>query len=124
MLGTEIINKVLLKLDGFRLINIDETKKEYDDLTFNKEVTKEEVSDLYQLAEAYALSYTNLTELPNHSISDQALILWTAGLLFRKYDLRPNDQVDETNTLGYGDSLIIQAKELLKPFKYYKLTIF
>lgn len=126
-----IIKEVLLKLDNWVVDNIDsdgdliETSSiEYDDMDFNKKVTQDEIIDFYRVAINYAVSYTQLTNLPSNSIIDTALILWTAGLLWRKYDIRPNDQIDETYSIGYGDSLIIQAKEILKPYKKYNFNIF
>ena len=126
-----IIKEVLLKLDNWVVDNIDSDDDliesnsiEYDDMDFNKKVTQDEIIDFYHVAINYAVSYTQLTNLPSNSIIDTALILWTAGLLWRKYDIRPNDQIDETYSIGYGDSLIIQAKEILKPYKKYNFNIF
>lgn len=126
-----IIKEVLLKLDNWVVDNIDSdddliesNSLEYDDMDFNKKVTQDEIIDFYRVAINYAVSYTQLTNLPSNSIIDTALILWTAGLLWRKYDIRPNDQTDESVTIGYGDSLIIQAKEILKPYKKYNFNIF
>lgn len=126
-----IIKEVLLKLDNWVVDNIDSDDDliesnsiEYDDMDFNKKVTQDEIIDFYRVAINYAVSYTQLTNLPSNSIIDTALILWTAGLLWRKYDIRPNDQIDETYSIGYGDSLIIQAKEILKPYKKYNFKIF
>ena len=122
---------MLFKLDNWVVENIDKdgdlietSSLEYDDMDFNKKVTRDEILHFYDVATNYALSYTQLTDFQNVPISDTALILWTAGLLWRKYDVRPNDQIDETYSIGYGDSLIIQAKEMLKPFKKYHFNIF
>ncbi len=126
-----IIKEVLFKLDNWVVENIDKDgdlnqshSLEYDDMDINKKVSSEEILHFYEVAKNYALSYTQLTDFTNVPISDTALILWTAGLLWRKYDVRPNDQIDETYPIGYGDSLIIQAKEMLKPYKKYNFNIF
>lgn len=126
-----IIKEVLFKLDGWVVDNIDNSEDlnepfsiEPDDIDYNKRVSEEEILHFYQVATNYAKSYTQLDDFTSIPISDTALILWTAGLLWRKYDIRPNDQVDETYPIGYGDSLIIQAKEMLKPYKKYNLNIF
>ena len=129
-----IIKEVLFKLDNWVVKNVDEDDDLYetnslecDDMDFNKKVTRDEILHFYDVATNYALSYTQLTDFQNVPISDTALILWTAGLLWRKYDIRPNDQIDESYPIGYGDTLIIQAKEMLKPYKIhknYKLNIF
>ena len=126
-----IIKEVLFKLDNWVVKNVDEgddlyetNSLECDDMDFNKKVTDEEILHFHQVAINYAKSYTQLTDFSNVPISDTALILWTAGLLWRKYDVRPNDQIDESYSIGYGDSLIIQAKEMLKPYKKYNFNIF
>ena len=48
----------------------------------------------------------------------EAVINWCAGLVWRKYDIRANDQVEETGSyvVSYGDQLIIDAKNILQPF--------
>ena len=126
-----IIKEVLFKLDNWVVENTDGTNdldenvsSEYDDIDFNKKVSSEEILHFYNVAMNYALSYTQLSDFSNVPISDTALIMWAAGLLWRKYDIRPNDQIDESISIGYGDSLIIQAKEMLKPYKKYNFNIF
>jgi len=126
-----IIKEVLFKLDNWvvedtdDVVDLDENvSSEYDDIDANKKVSSEEIMHFYNVAMNYALSYTQLADFTNVPISDTALILWAAGLLWRKYDIRPNDQIDESVTIGYGDSLIIQAKEMLKPYKKYNFNIF
>ena len=123
-----IIKEVLFKLDNWMIADVDNednlSDSEYNDFDFNKKVSSEEILHFYKVAQDYALSYTQLPNFTNIPISDTALILWTAGLLWRKYDIRPNDQIDESVSIGYGDSLIIQAKEMLKPYKKYNFNIF
>lgn len=126
-----IIKEVLFKLDNWVVENTDNANdldenvsSEYNDMDFNKKVSSDEILHFYNVAMNYALSYTQLTDFSNVPISDTALIMWTAGLLWRKYDIRPNDQIDESISIGYGDSLIIQAKEMLKPYKKYNFSIF
>ena len=126
-----IIKEVLFKLDNWVVDDTDEgndlgenVSSEYDHIDVNKKVSSEEILHFYNVAMNYALSYTQLADFSNVPIVDTALILWAAGLLWRKYDIRPNDQIDESVSIGYGDSLIIQAKEMLKPYKRYNFNIF
>lgn len=148
---SEIIKNILFKLDGWVLDKKDETiiiseeeihsqdttyvhdnleillknqDNEISDLDYNKKITKEEILSFYNDATNYALSYTQLKKFPENPIIDTALYFWAAGLIWRKYDVRVNNNIDESYPIGYGDSLIIQAKEMLKPFKNYKLSIF
>ena len=93
---------------------------------FNKQVTADEVLHFYNTALNYALRYTRLSAFDvdeNEEFEPSiytALFMWTAGLLWNKYNIRVNNNLDETNTLGYGDKLIVQAKEMLKSFKSYR----
>lgn len=119
-----IIKEVLLKLDNWIAEDIGGNPNNYEDLDFNKKVSKDEILHFYDVATNYAQSYTQLNDTSKILIIKTALILWTAGLLWKKYDIRPNDQIDETYPVGYGDSLIIQAKEMLKPYKNYNFMIF
>lgn len=126
-----IIQQILYKLDGWILEDDVETE-ELTDMEFNKSITSEEVLHFYNVAYNYALSYTKLDSFPTVTklvdgvevteITSQiftALTLWSAGLIYRKYNIRSNDNIDESVTIGYGDSLIIQAKEMLKTIKGY-----
>ncbi len=112
-----IITSILLKLPGYVL----DTSEDLDDLDYTKKVTEEEVEDAYNSATNYATSFCHREELPSdNAIITTAIEFWSAGLIWKKYDIRSNDQEDETNTLGFGDTLIIQAKQMLKPFKFYE----
>lgn len=131
-----IIRQILYKLDGWKL----EDDLEDDVLIeaeYNKLISSDEVLHFYNVAYNYALAFTKLSTFPTitktiivdeeeietteiEPITFTALILWSAGLLWRKYNIRSNDQIDDSYTIGYGDSLIIQAKEMLKGYKDYR----
>jgi len=128
----KIIKEILYKLDGWILEDDIADDDTLTDMDFNKSITSEEVLHFYNVAYNYALSYIKLSAFPTvtktvngvevEEISDQtftALCLWGAGLIYRKYNVRSNDQIDDNMSIGYGDSLIIQAKEMLKGFKSY-----
>ena len=116
----DIINEVLLKLDGWVLTDTDVDTP----LDFNKKISENEIIDFYNTAKDYAISYLQKNNLEEVVIIDTALILWCAGLLWNKYNIRSNNQVDETYPIGYGDKLIIQAKEMLKPYKSYSFYVY
>lgn len=112
-----IIKQTLTHLDGWIL---EDEAVELTGAEYNKTVTADEVINFYNIAYNYALSYIKLNEFPELiQPIPTALFMWTAGLLWNKYNIRSNNQIDETNTLGFGDKLIVQAKEMLKSFKYY-----
>ena len=115
-----IIKNVLNKLDKW-VLDSEVKNGNLSDLDYNKCVTEEEVLHYYNLTIDYAKSYTGNYEIELIPVASSAIIMWCAGLLWKKYNVRSNSQIDETFTIGYGDSLIIQAKEMLKPFKVYGL---
>ena len=136
----EIVKQILYNLDNWQLE--DETPSNaIDDLECNKKISEDEVLHFYNTAYNYALSYTNRQDFPvttiiktveNEEIEVEellqpistALYMWSAGLLWKKYNIRANDQIDETYPIGYGDNLIIQAKEILKNYKTYKFQAY
>lgn len=110
---------ILNHLDGWILENPDDVNL----LDYNKKVTLEEVKQYYNTSVAYATSYLGFTA--TDTINEHLLpfiYMWCAGLLWKKYDVRPNDLTDETYPIGYGDQLIITAKTGLKPYKKYSFT--
>ena len=133
MQDNEIIDSVLVHLQGY----VVESDEPISDLEYDKKVSSDEVLSFYRITTSYVKSYINQSELPTVTeiVEDEeievtdpivldALSMWTAGRLWQKYNVRTNNQEDETNILGYGDKLVIQAKEILKPFKYYKMDVY
>ena len=117
----EIIKQVLSKLDGWVL---ESEENDYDDLDYNKLISEDEILNFYDTASTYAKSYIQNQVIDNQDVFDVASCMWTAGLLWEKYNIRENNQEDNTNPFGYGDKLIIQAKEMLKPFKSYSFNAY
>ena len=133
MQDNEIIDSVLVHLQGY----VVESDEPISDLEYDKKVSSDEVLSFYRITTSYVKSYINQSELPTVTeiVEDEeievtdpivldALSMWTAGRLWQKYNVRTNNQEDETNILGYGDKLVIQAKEILKPYKYYKMDVY
>ena len=116
----DIITQILLKLDNW-VLDTDITSKELTDMDYNKSVTSDEIINTFNDVTNYAKSYLQRNDLTNVPVADTALIYWTAGTLWQKYNQNINNNLDETNTnpFGYGDRLVIQAKEMLKPYKSY-----
>ena len=130
-----IENNILEYLEGWSTTptaennNTDNTfldDNEINELNITKTITSNELNLFWDKAVLLAEAYLqrNLDELEidvcNNAIQN-AIEMWTAGLIYRKYNIRVIDQTDETDTKGYGDELIIQAKTTLKPYKYRKL---
>lgn len=118
-------DKILVYLDGFILTSDFDEEDFPADLEYNKILNPNEIKEFYEVATSNAKSYLDLNA--NNDISHELLpfiYMWTAGLIYKKYDIRPNDLVDETYPVGYGDQLIISAKTGLKPYKTYEFNIF
>lgn len=134
----DITKNILNYLEGWKLKTEDTQNKnevtnflsesETANLNVSKEITVEELETFWVKTLNYAESYLQV-ELDSFdseiikNVIQTAMESWCAGLIYRKYNIRVIDQVDETQTTGYGDELIIQAKSILKPYQYKKLVI-
>lgn len=125
MEDNEIVEQVLLKLDGW-VLDTAIVEDELTDLDYNKTITQKEILDFYNDAVEYIASYLQRTDNENIPVYDTAVVFWTAGLIWEKYNVKKDSQLDETNPnpWGYGDKLIIQAREMLKPYKSYSFVAF
>lgn len=113
--------KILTYLDNFIIVD-NQADCPADD-TYNKSITTNELNEFYQTAITYTISYLDLNASDEiNTILMPFVYMWAAGLIYKKYDIRPNDLIDETLPLGYGDQLIISAKMGLKPYKKYSFT--
>ncbi|AMK16319.1 hypothetical protein [Methanobrevibacter olleyae] len=120
---------IINRLQGYIIVtNHDDPLLE--DMDYDNAITIEELELFYHQALLESLGYCYLIDYPTEEIYEngetitrmnqqfqEAVSLWCSGLIWRKYDIRINDNIDESVTIGYGDSLIISAKQLLNPFK-------
>jgi len=133
MQDSDIIDAVLSHLQGY----IVESETQVSDLDYDKKISSEEICTMYQVTLSYALSFMNREKLPTIKVIEEeteievpnpivvdAIQMWTAGKIWQKYNVRVNNNEDDTTPFGYGDKLVIQAKEMLKPFKYYKMMVY
>ena len=128
-----IKENILNLLHGY----ITSTDKDNDDtlteMDYNNIITDRELELFYAQALSQCLSHCYLVNFPTEAIIvegeetvvmnrqfQQGVILYCAGLIWRKYDIRANDQIEETGSfvISYGDQLIIDAKKQLEPFVY------
>lgn len=130
-----IEENILMHLEGWSTVEIEENydtdtfleDEELEGLNITKTISSSELELFWGNAVLLVESYLqrNLDELEldicSNSIQN-GISMWAAGLAWRKYNIRVMDQVDETNSTGYGDELIIQAKAALKPYRYRKLS--
>lgn len=133
-ISEEIKKSILNKLQGY--ITTDERDNPGNELTeieYDNVLTDEELELFYMQSLSQCCNYCYLVNFPVETIQENgedvvvmnrqfetAVILWCAGLIWRKYDIRANDQIEETGSyvVSYGDQLIIDAKKQLQPFIY------
>lgn len=125
MIEDDIIRQTLLYLDNW-VLEEDVVNDNLTSMDYNKKVSRQEVLDYYTTSVNYAISYTQNNEIVDIDICNTAFCLWTAGLLWSKYNQNISNNLDETNAnpFGYGDKLVIQAKQILKPYSNYILQAY
>lgn len=117
----DLEENILIHLDGFIVKNNQDNTPA--DETYNKAVTTSELRHFYDIAINNTISYLHLNASEQIDTNLMPFVyMWSAGLLYKKYDTRPNDLIDETYPVGYGDQLIISAKAGLKPYKRYRFS--
>lgn len=127
MIDERIKKSILNKLQGYEMVE-DIEEEEYVELKYDNVITDDELEDFYYQALNQCCNYCYFLTYPTEEIDGQkvmnkrfetGLILWTAGLIWRKYNIRMNDNIEDSGTVvAYGDQLIIDAKEILNPFIY------
>lgn len=135
-LSDKAVDNILNRLQGYVLVE-DSEDSSLEDLNYDNAVTRKEIDLFYGQALSESLNYCYLVNFPIEKVIDEhgeesvdmnpifqeAVFMWCSGLIWRKYDIRANDQIEESNALGYGDSLIINAKQLLKPFRHMEFAV-
>jgi hypothetical protein len=97
--------------------NTEESLVEGLQLENNLTITSGEVERFYNKSLNICKSYMCRDTCPDDPRVLEGVCKWTAGLLYKKYNIRSNDNhEDEQLQVGYGDSLIISAKKDLEPF--------
>ena len=134
-LSTETTNTILNRLQGY-ILTTDLNDPELTDMDYDNAITQNEIDLFYNQALNESLNYCYLQNFPTETITNEeeeeevvmdttfkeAVTLWCSGLIWRKYDIRANDNIDESVSYGDGDSLINSAKEMLQPFMYTKFA--
>ena len=140
-ISENVQKSILNKLQGYIIINPNDNENNeggndndtvLTELEYDNSITLDELENFYMQSLSQCCNYCYLINFPTEVILvdgvetvvmdrqfEVAVVLWCAGLIWRKYDIRANDQIEETgNVISYGDQLIIDAKVQLKPFIY------
>lgn len=94
-----------------------------DLINHNKELTLQEIQLVFIATFYEVQNYLKREMTPDRNSQYwNGILKWCAGRLWKKYDIRPSeDMTDGTPNWGYGDHLIYDAKKELAP--YIKSTI-
>jgi len=120
MIGYDINkeNRILAYLDGWGTENSENEDESDLLLEYNKIIPEAEIRDYYDKACIKISTYLFIEDIPNDERIIEEVCQYTAGLLFKKYNLIPNDSFnDNTNNLGYGNYLMKTALDNLTPFR-------
>lgn len=127
---TTIKNNILNLLQGYITISDKDNDNTITEMDYDNILTDEELELFYAQGLKSSLNYCYLVNFPTQTIIENGepvvvmdslfqygVILYTAGMIWRKYDIRANDQIEEGGySISYGDQLIIDAKKQLEPF--------
>ena len=127
---SERLQKSILNLlQGYITTEQRDSEEEITEMEYDNVISVEELELFYNQSLSQCYNYCYLVNFPIETIDnevvmnrqfEQPVILWTAGIIWRKYDIRANDNIEETGNyvISYGDQLIIDAKKQLQPFIY------
>ena len=118
----DIEKKILSYLDGWSIGNPEDIEEgeEIDNLFIenNKIVSLQELEEFFNKACKKISTYLYVEDIPSDDRIIEEVCQYTAGLIFKKYTLTPNnDFEDGTNNVGYGNYLMNNALNNLIPFR-------
>ena len=128
-LTDDYIDKLLMYLQGWVILDCpcDEVQDEYatsflerehidDSLTHINKISRHELEVFFQKGIQHVKAWIWFDYIPDNPVVHEALLKWTAGLVWKKYNVKEVELMDNTNNYGYGDQLISSAKNILKPY--------
>ncbi len=129
ILNDDYINRILAYLQGWYILYDPEEKiqkeyatsfLEYEELHSSLEevnqITLEELQLFFDKGKEHVKAWLWFDYIPSVPVVHEALLKWTAGLIWKKYNVKEVELTDRTNNYGYGDQLISSAKTMLKPY--------
>lgn len=120
----EIEERILDYLDGW---NVTEPRKRHEDdlmLQDNKIINSDDIRKHFDKACLKICTYLYIEYIPYDDRIIEEICQYTAGLLFKKYNLTPNDNYeDNTPNTGFGNYLINNALKNLEPFRNSKISM-
>lgn len=128
-LTDDYIERILTYLQGWFILEHpeDEIQEEYTTSFLEKQelpnsldevnhITRDELELYFQKGKEHVKAWLWFDYIPSVPMVHEALLKWTAGLIWKKYNVKEVELTDRTNNYGYGDQLISSAKNILKPY--------
>lgn len=128
-LTDDYIDRILAYCQGWFILErpCEEEQEEYatsflerehvqDSLTEVNTITRKELEIFFQKGKEHVKAWIWFDYIPSNPMIHEALLKWTAGLIWKKYNVKEVELMDTTNNYGYGDQLISSAKNMLKPY--------
>lgn len=121
--STTIQTCILDYLQDWKL-DTDNTLVDGLQLSSNNTISTGEVERFYVKSLQSCKNYMCRDVVPDDARVLEAVCKYAAGLLYKKYNIRANDNhEDEQVQVGYGDSLLINARNDLNPFRTSTINI-
>ena len=76
-------------------------------------ISRSEIEIFFQKAKSEVMAYMWWDYIPPSPVVHEGVIKWTAGLIWKKYNVVHN-YADNTMPWGYGDQLLKQARRSLR----------
>lgn len=116
--NNQIQERILSYLDGWTVFEDEDYYETELRLDTNKIVTSEEIETQWKKACLKISTYLYVETLPSDERIVEETCQYTAGLLFKKYTVSPNDNYEDNNpNTGYSNYLINNALKNLEPFR-------
>lgn len=128
-LNEDYINRILQYLQGWIILECpcEEIQEEYTTSFLEKmeapnsldevnHISKSELDYFFDKGKEHVKAWIWFDYIPDVPPVHEALLKWTAGLIWKKYNVKEVELTDRTNNYGYGDQLISSAKNMLKPY--------
>lgn len=131
-LTDDYVNRILTYLQGWVVLSDEKIEKEFipheyatsflevddveDDVRQTNTIRREELELYFEKAQTQVTSYIWWDYVPPIIPVHEALLQWTAGLIWKKYNVKSTELSDGSSSYGYGDQLIQMAKRTLKNY--------
>lgn len=127
LLTEDYIDRILMHLHGWKIEDHKERVEyatswlerdvERDEMETIQTITHRELELFFNRTKRLVISYLWFDYFPDIPEVHESLCMWTAGLIWKKYNVKEHELIDGTNPYGYGDQLINHAKKNINNYR-------